>query len=318
MAHFSPPSSLEPMMTSWSQLLFQKVSENQDVLNKWIAVVITGCSFMPLLCTAQINISVATGGSFQPGITHPGGITTVFCRGLTGLPPVTVAETYPLPTVMHGVSVLVNGLRAPILAISSSGGAQQINFQVPAMPDMLRNTAYVSVIQSSQGIGVVFAAPWAAYPADFFVDRENFAMIRRKSDGSLVTQASRARRGEMLVAYATGMGAVEPPVETGHAAPADRPSLLIRYQTEQELLLFFCLPGTDCMPGNRRFARAQFAGLDPGSVGVYRIEFELPADVPTGDVEFGVSRVNCYRPPCTIQSPFSEGWQSRPVKIPIQ
>jgi len=81
------------------------------------------------------------------------------------------------------------------LAISSSGGTQQINFQVPAMPDMLRNTAYVSVTQNSQVVGVYFEAPWAGYPADFFVDGDNFAMIRRKSDGSLVSPAAPARRG---------------------------------------------------------------------------------------------------------------------------
>ena len=286
-------------------------------MRRWIAVLVSGCSFMPLLCTAQVNISVATGGSFQPGITRSGGITTVFCSRLTGLPPLTVAEGYPLPTVMHGVSVQVNGRRAPILAISSSGGTQQINFQVPAMPDMLRNTAHVAVFQNNQGVAVYFAAPWAGYPADFFVDGDNFAMIRRKSDGSLVSPAAPARRGEMLVAYATGMGAVEPPVETGQAAPADRPSPLIPYQTEQGPLLIFCMPGTDCV-FNSLGVRPRFAGLDPGSAGVYRIEFELPGNAPTGNVEFRVLRVNCYRPPCTLQSPFGESWQSKLVKIPIQ
>jgi len=283
-----------------------------------ISVLVSACSFMPLLCTAQVNISVATGGSFQPGITRPGGITTVFCSRLTGLPPLTMAEGYPLPTLMHGVSVQVNGRVAPILAISSSGGTQQINFQVPAMPDMLRNTAYVSVTQNSQVVGVYFEAPWAGYPADFFVDGDNFAMIRRKSDGSLVSPADPARRGEMLVAYATGMGAVEPPVETGHAAPADRPSPLIPYQTEQSPLLIFCVPGTDCVGFNSVGVRARFAGLDPGSAGVYRIEFELPANTPTGTIEFRVLRITCYRPPCTLQSPFGDGWESKLVKIPIQ
>lgn len=109
------------------------------------------------------------------------------------------------------------------------------------MPDMIRETAYVSVIQNDQGIGAAFA-PWAGYPTDFFIDRDGFAMVRRKSDGSAVSQGSPARRGERLVAYATGMGAVEPPVESGHAAPFDRPSPLIRYQTEQELLLIFACP----------------------------------------------------------------------------
>ena len=99
-------------------------------MRKRIAVLAGACSFMPLLCMAQVNISVATGGSFQPGITRPGGITAAFCSRLTGLPPLTVAERYPRPTVMNGVSVQVNGRMAPILAISSSGGIQQINFHV--------------------------------------------------------------------------------------------------------------------------------------------------------------------------------------------
>jgi len=301
-----------------SMNVYGKDQKMKHGMTRSLAVLVGGCSLMPLMCTAQVNISVVTGGSFQPGITRPGGITTAFCSRLTGLPPLTVAEGYPLPTVMHGVSVQVNGRSAPILAIISSGGTQQINFQVPTMPDMLRNTAYVSVTQNNQLVAVYFAAPWAGYPADFFVDGENFALIRRKSDGSPVSPAAPARRGEMLVAYATGMGVVEPPVEMGHAAPTDRPSPLIPYQTEQAPLLRFCVPESDCIGQNGSTVRARFAGLDPGSAGVYRIEFELPANTPTGTMEFSVSRINCYRPPCTLMSPFSEGWQSKPVKIPIQ
>ncbi len=63
------------------------------------------------------------------------------------------------------------------------------------------------------------------------------------------------------------------------------------------------MPGTDCVGFDSLGVRARFAGLDPGSAGVYRIEFELPVTAPTGNVEFQVLRINCYRSALYLQSP---------------
>ena len=124
-----------------------------------------------------------------------------------------------------------------------------------------------------------------------------------------------------MIAYATGMGAVEPPATMGSRAPQRPPAPLILYPGEQPagLKVFFCQPGVQCQPtAVGLYTTALFAGLSPGTVGVYQIEFRIPDSAPLGDVELGVVRTYCYDAPCTLMSPFQQNFESLKVKLPIQ
>ena len=56
----------------------------------------------------------------------------IFGTGLTrGVSGVVEASTSPLPFSIHGTSVLVNGIPAPLYAVANVNGQEQINFQVP-------------------------------------------------------------------------------------------------------------------------------------------------------------------------------------------
>src|SRR5690348_15994206 len=73
------------------------------------------------------NIVVTSGASFQIRLPARGSIGTIFCTGLvvTGVTP---ATTVPLPFTLAGVTVTVSGARAPLFAVASRTGYQQINF----------------------------------------------------------------------------------------------------------------------------------------------------------------------------------------------
>ena len=275
-----------------------------------------------LPAAAQLKIlAVTTAAGYLPGITKPGGISTIFCTGLTGISGVKRADGLPLPTTIMGVRVFVFGIPAPLLSVSDLGAYQQINFLVPNLPDFVRTPLTVDLSQFNNSTGIKMRDRlFNGYPADLFRDPAGFGIVQHASDYSLVTRQSPALRGELVIAYATGMGAVEPPLSSGSAAPLQPTPALILYPGEPDgIKLFLCNPGPACEPqGQRILATALFAGLSPGNVGVYQINFRIPDNAPTGEVEFGVRRFYCYDAPCTLMSPFADVFESQRVKLAIQ
>jgi uncharacterized protein (TIGR03437 family) len=82
-----------------------------------------------------------------------------------------------------------------------------------------------------------------------------------------------AHAGETLVFWALGLGATSPVVADGAAAPANPPALVTVPFTVQFGLEFFYNTTTP-----------SFAGLSPGSVGLYQVIATLPASTPVGTV----------------------------------
>ena len=273
-----------------------------------------------LPAAAQLKIlSVTTGAGYLPGITKPGGISTIFCTGLTGISGVKRADGFPLPTMIMGVRVFA--VPAPLLSVSDLGAYQQINFVVPNLPDFVRTPVTIDVSQFNNSTGIKMRdSLFNGYPADLFRDAAGFGIVQHARDYSRVTRQSPALRGELVIAYATGMGAVEPPVSSGAAASSQPAPAVILYPGEPDgLKVFLCQSEPSCAPqGQRIFATALFAGLSPGNAGVYQINFRVPDDAPIGDVEFGVRRSYCYDAPCTLMSPFGELFESERVKLAIQ
>ena len=116
-----------------------------------------------------------------------------------------------------------------------------------------------------------------------------------------------------MTVYATGMGAVEPPGVIAARSP------LVLYPGEGGgAKIFFCAATVACQPTEAAASTALFAGVYPGNPAVYRLEIQIPAIAPTGELEMGVRRLYCYDPPCTLQSPFRQVFASQRVKISIR
>ena len=89
------------------------------------------------------------------------------------------------------------------------------------------------------------------------------------STGAAADQTHPALPGEILVVYGAGLGATNPTVPAGALTPLSPYSVLVN-----DLAVFI---------GNYPFdqqAKVFFAGLSPGSIGLYQVNFQLPAGTP--------------------------------------
>ena len=166
--------------------------------------------------------------------------------------------------------MLVDHVRAPIYSFSDAGGMQQINFQVPFETAADINT--VEVRKDGLAASVLGVKNFTTAPGIFTVDGVNGA-IQHASDYSLVTSTAPAERGEVVILYATGLGAVSPPVASGEAAPISPLSAASEHTT-------VTIGGYT--------AEVLFAGLAPGFAGLYQINARVPNDAPSGEVEVRV------------------------------
>ncbi len=215
--------------------------------------------------------SITNGASFASGLPLPGGAASLFCTNLDGIPALLAASGAPLPKELGGVSVLVDGVAAPVYSISDSGGVQQINFQVPFETAASINA--VEVRKDGLSASVLGVKNFTTAAGIFTVDGVNGA-IQHASDYALVTAARPAERGEVVIVYATGLGAVSPNVTSGDASPVFPLSEVSAHATVT-------------MGGYN--AEVLFAGLAPGFVGLYQINARVPETAPSGDVEVRIT-----------------------------
>jgi uncharacterized protein (TIGR03437 family) len=202
------------------------------------------------------NAPILTPGStlhiFDPQMgagLGPGTIVQLYGQYLA--PQVTSAPSIPLATTLSGTSVIVGGLEAPLFFVSPD----QINLQLPY--ELSAGQQY-QVIVSANGalttpdiIQLTPVSPGLAALADG-------ALIAQHGDGTLVTETSPAKPGENLVMYTAGLGDTDNPVSTGAAAPSNP---LDRPLTMPALTI------------NGETANILFAGLTPGLVGLYQVNF---------------------------------------------
>jgi uncharacterized protein (TIGR03437 family) len=163
------------------------------------------------------------------------------------------AGKFPLPVRLVGTHVEVNGIPAPLFS---------------ARPDRL-------LAQLPAGL-----AP--GQPASLVVSSVNLSAtavpIRLEATDPVILAASRV--GDELVIYVTGLGATNPPVTEGSAAPA---APLARTVGQPQVLV-----GGTAAP-------VDFSGLVPGFAGLYQVNAQLPQNVAAGAevvVEAGGRRSN--------------------------
>ncbi len=102
----------------------------------------------------------------------------------------------------------------------------------------------------------------------------NGLLIAQHADFTLVDDAHPARPGETLIMYLVGMGATSPGVGTGLQAP----SALASVST----------PASVTVGGQP--AQVSFAGLTPGGIGLYQINFVVPPGTAAANVDVVVKQ----------------------------
>jgi uncharacterized protein (TIGR03437 family) len=205
---------------------------------------------------------VANAASFAPAgnPVSPGGFVTLFGAGLA--PSVAVAEGVPFPLALNGVQVLINGSQAPLYAVAPG----QISALVPQRTAL--GPARVVVVNGANRSNEVEVRVAATAPGVFTVPPVGIgpgAVL--KTDFSLVTARNPARRGETVLIYAAGLGAVTPAVADGTAAGANPLSTVNA-------------PVNVYIGGAR--AEVSFKGLAPGFAGLYQLNVRIPMNAPGG------------------------------------
>jgi uncharacterized protein (TIGR03437 family) len=213
---------------------------------------------------------VLDGASFHAPVAA-GSLAAVFQPNLaSGL---TVASSVPLPNSLGGVSMAFYGsLAAPIFGVSAS----QANIQIPWELQGL-TTANITTTSAS-GSNTTFAVPLAAFaPAVFSVNQQGTGqgLVTFAGSGTLVAAAGSiagatthaAAKGDYITIYCVGLGPVNNQPVTGSTA-TDASSTTV---SPVSILL------------NGISAPAAFAGLAPGSVGIYQVNVQIPSNAPTGN-----------------------------------
>ena len=215
---------------------------------------------------------LGSAASFRPPLAR-GGLATIVGTNLSPANGVVVTGANPWPVLLGGVSVTVNGQAARVYSLVRVAGREQVSFQVPF--EATGTTAEVILENNGSRSNAVQVALGDVAPGIFLVDGVNGAFLH--ADFGLVTAGRPAARGEVLLAFVTGLGGVNPPVATGFPAPGQEP--LARTSAV-----------TSVTVGNLS-AAVLFSGLAPGFIGLYQVNFQVPAGAAAGslDVVIGAS-----------------------------
>jgi len=217
----------------------------------------------------QGDITAAVTGRPAPvlSVQPPSGCpSATLCSSVTAItlqiPYEIEPDCFPLCLVMEQAQLVVtaNGVASPPIELA------------PVADRVHILTACDTVLSNGSG-----SAPSGGLPC---------APLVTHADGSLVTSASPARGGEVLVVYAVGLGLTNPLVRTGQAAVTAAPtnetfSLDFDFRpnalANQPVVLCSCpASAPNCPLPCPVLPQPLYAGLTPGFVGLYQINFIVP------------------------------------------
>jgi uncharacterized protein (TIGR03437 family) len=205
------------------------------------------------------NLGVVDSASYAP-VLVPGELATIFGYSLANTS--AGAASVPLTSSLGETQVTIGGVQAPLLYVSPS----QINFQVPweLAGQSLATIQVTTAIGNSSAVTVNLGA---IAPAVFTANGSGSGQGDVFTlQGQLAVAATPATRGQYVLIYCTGLGAVANQPATGGAV-SDASAVTIQTPT-------VTIGGVQ--------ASTNFAGLAPGFVGVYQVNALIPATITPG------------------------------------
>ena len=229
----------------------------------------------------------------------PGSILSLFGTGFTDNGSFFDAGSVPLPGELGGTSVTLGGMPAPLFAV----WPQQIVLQVPwealvppgfGAVSPLLGTVRRGALTAMFEVGVTSASP-AVLTIGGDESGQALALIGGTGDFAAplgMTPTSRpVKDGEILIVYATGLGAVSPLINSG-ANSCDPDSMCA--PDYSNLTLRRVIGHLEVLAGGQPVPSQDvlYAGLDPTFVGLYQIHFLVGSQVPSGDQQALLVRVD--------------------------
>jgi uncharacterized protein (TIGR03437 family) len=230
--------------------------------------------------SAQITGQVTSNGA---PIIAPSAVLNIF-RSDIGLPlaPGSIIQIYgsnlaigtasatdkPLPAILGSTSVLIGGISAPLYYVSPGQINAQIPFELTPGNEYQIQVMVNGAMSAAESVALVNVAPGVA------ADHSN-AAIAQHADYTPVSAAAPVKPGETIILYLAGLGATDVAVATGAASPADP----LAHPVDVPTVII-----------NGNPAQISFAGLAPGSVGLYQINLIIPSDLADGNAGIVVTQ----------------------------
>lgn len=236
----------------------------------------SGSAQTPVITTNGI----VNGATFAPGPVAPGSIASIFGSNLASS--LSSASTIPLSTALADVTVTINGKPAPLYFVSpdqvGKPGTAQINIQIPfdVLPaGTTSGNVNVTVNRTANGSSQP-ATVQIAPVAPGILQTNGLAIAINNADGTiaaapgaiqgLTTHAATA--GDVLILYATGLGAVTPAIANGANS--------IDQLRQTNVIPTVMIGGIQ--------AKVLFSGLTPQFTGVNQVNIVVPSGVTSGNV----------------------------------
>jgi uncharacterized protein (TIGR03437 family) len=207
------------------------------------------------------NLNAALGGALAPGT-----VTQVFGDNMAIAN--AAPSSVPLPSLFRGVELVIGTFSAPIYFVSKN----QLTVQLPS--ELQADRPYAAVLSVNNALSLpepVNVVPLQPGVAAFPDGR----VIAQHLDFSLVDAANPAKPNEPLTIYLAGMGATTQTVASGTASPGSP-------------FAFTIMAPEVTVDGQA--AELLFSGLTPSGVGLYQINFRVPAGARTGTLDVVITQ----------------------------
>lgn len=219
--------------------------------------------------------SVANAAGKENSPVAPGMTVALIGSGLAATSAAANSST-SLPLSLAGTTLTVNGIPAPLFSVAPG----EVLF---LSPYGITGPLAEVILRSGSGEAALRVSRADASPGIFLSGGDPNIF---HADNRRVFEFSPARIGEELVLFASGLGAVDPAVPAGSPSPSSPAARTVLLPTIRV---------------GGRLAEVRFAGLTPGAVGLYQVNFIVPN---------GVSG----RPLVVLES---GGVASNPVQLPV-
>jgi uncharacterized protein (TIGR03437 family) len=230
-----------------------------------IALTVSGITVLPWnydTAVAPPKIGSVVNAADGKLAVAPGGLISVYGQQMAAVNMAT--RELPLPTALAESCLTINGVPMPVLFVSPLQINGQLPFNVDGNATMTLHTP--GGVSDNFNFSILQAAA-SVFRSGASGTDAGLATITRADNNELITPSNPIHPNDTIVIWATGLGRTNPPVETGMPAPGDSLSAAIIAPT-------VTLGGVAL--------EIQYAGLVPGSVGLYQINAMIPGKVSPG------------------------------------
>jgi uncharacterized protein (TIGR03437 family) len=190
-----------------------------------------------------------------------GTVASIYGENLAGGTTAGAPGVSPLLTTYQGITATVGGIAAPLFYVSDG----QLNVEIPY--ELTSGITYPVIVSTNNGVSVPDSVTIAdASPGIVAFGDGTLVAQHLDAAATLVSTSAPAAPNETLQTYLVGMGQTTPVATTDEVGPGAEPLPRVANVT---------------VTVNNENAAVLYAGLTPGAIALYQVDFTVPADIKT-------------------------------------